>query len=130
MRNIAYDAKRRIVTEAWSPLGRGDTLRNETVVALAAKHGKTPAQFILRWHLDLGVVAIPKSQDPARICDNLDLFDFALDAGDHAQLATLDRGHRLGEHPTHCTEEQSAPIQRRCVEFESKARSATSPVER
>lgn len=96
----AYDAEHGIVTEAWSPIAKGgDLLTDPAVTALAEKHGRTPAQVVLRWHIQLGNVVIPKSVTPARMRENLGLFDFALDDGDLSQLADLDRGERTGPHP-------------------------------
>ena len=70
-------------------------------MAIASKHGKTTAQVILRWHLDLGLMVIPKSSTPSRIRENLDVFDFTLDDEDHAALAKLDEaGGRTGPDPT------------------------------
>lgn len=89
-----------IATEAWSPLGQGKGLLDEPVLAtVAAKHGKTPAQVVLRWHLQLGNVVIPKSVTPSRIAENLAVFDFTLDDEDMAALATLDSGARIGPDP-------------------------------
>jgi 2,5-diketo-D-gluconate reductase A len=89
-----------IVTEAWSPLARGgDILSNDTVVAIAERHNVTPGQVILRWHLDLGNVIIPKSVNPARMASNLDLFRIRLDATDHERFAALDEGIRIGPDP-------------------------------
>jgi 2,5-diketo-D-gluconate reductase A len=101
----AYDTAHGIVTEAWSPLGRDDVLGSVVITALARKHGRTAAQIVLRWHLELGTVAIPKSQTAARIHENLGLFDFVLDPDDLAAIAALDRGHRLGDDPDTSTEE-------------------------
>ncbi|MEV4332135.1 aldo/keto reductase [Streptomyces sp. NPDC049597] len=93
-------ARHGIATEAWSPLGQGKGLLDvPTVVAVAQKHGRTPAQVVLRWHLQLGNVVIPKSVTPARIRENIDVFDFELDADDLAAFAALDEGKRLGPHP-------------------------------
>ena len=90
-----------IVTESWSPLGRGAGLKKPEIVAIAGKHGKTPAQVILRWHLDLGLMVIPKSSTPSRIRENLAVFDFTLDDEDHAALAKLDEaGGLIGPDPT------------------------------
>ena len=90
-----------IVTESWSPLGQGAGLKKPEIAAIATKHGKTPAQVVLRWHLDLGLMVIPKSSTPARIKENLDVFDFTLDEDDHAALAKLDdAGGRIGPDPT------------------------------
>ncbi|WP_327153920.1 aldo/keto reductase [Streptomyces tubercidicus] len=96
----AFHARHDIVTEAWSPLGQGKGLLTDpTVTELAAKHGKTPAQVVLRWHLQLGNVAIPKSVTPSRIAENIDVFDFELDDADLTALAGLDSGNRLGPDP-------------------------------
>jgi diketogulonate reductase-like aldo/keto reductase len=96
----AFHAEHRIVTESWSPLGQGKGLLEEPLLKeLAAKHGKTPAQVVIRWHLDLGLVVIPKSVTPSRIRENLDVFDFRLDAEDLAQIAPLNVGKRLGGDP-------------------------------
>ncbi|MFC8079670.1 aldo/keto reductase [Streptomyces sp. NPDC057307] len=96
----ALDAEHGIVTEAWSPLGSGKGLLEvPTVLAIARKHGRTAAQTVLRWHLQLGNVAIPKSVTPSRIKENFDPFGFELDAEDLAALAALDSGTRLGSDP-------------------------------
>ncbi len=95
-----FHAEHGIVTEAWSPIARGgDNLLDETLVAIADKHGVSTAQVILRWHLDQGHVVIPKSVNQDRMATNLDLFDLTLDADDHAQIATLDAGMRVGPDP-------------------------------
>ena len=89
-----------IVTEAWSPLGKGTTLANPTIRALAEAHGQTPAQIVLRWHIQLGNVVIPKSVTPARIASNFDVFDFELTAEDMFAIGALDSpGGRLGPDP-------------------------------
>jgi 2,5-diketo-D-gluconate reductase A len=88
-----------IRTEAWSPLGRGQVLEDPVVLELAAAHRRTAAQIILRWHLQLGNVVIPKASSYARIRENLDVFGFTLSASDMASLAALERGHRTGSHP-------------------------------
>ncbi|MFD1714426.1 aldo/keto reductase [Amnibacterium flavum] len=94
-----YDTANGILTEAWSPLARGRVLGNDVLDRIAAKYGKTPAQVVIRWHLELGNVVIPKSVTPSRIAENADVFDFALDQDDMAQIATLDSGERTGMHP-------------------------------
>ncbi|QUH03372.1 aldo/keto reductase [Saccharopolyspora erythraea] len=95
-----YDAEHGIATEAWSPLAKGGELLSEPVVAdLARKHGRTPAQVVLRWHLQLGNVVIPKSVTPSRMRENLDVFGFALDEADLTTLAALDRDERTGPDP-------------------------------
>ncbi len=88
-----------IRTEAWSPLGRGHVLADPVVQACAAEHGRTAAQIILRWHIQLGNIAIPKASSEARIRENLDVFGFELSARDMDALAGLDRGQRTGSHP-------------------------------
>ena len=94
-----FHAEHGIVTEAWSPISRGEKLGDPTVGGIADKHGVTSAQVILRWHLDLGNVVIPKSVDPGRMAENLDLFGFQLDAHDTEAIATLDSGLRVGPDP-------------------------------
>ncbi len=96
----AFHAEHAIATEAWSPLGSGKGLLDDPKIgAIAAKHGKSPAQVVLRWHLQLGNVVIPKSVTPSRIRENIDVFDFELDADDLATLAGLDAGRRTGPDP-------------------------------
>lgn len=96
----AYDADFGIRTEAWSPLAKGGALLTEPVVeALAKQYERTPAQVVLRWHLQLGNIVIPKSVTPARIRENLNVFDFALTADGMTTLSTLDRGERTGPDP-------------------------------
>jgi 2,5-diketo-D-gluconate reductase A len=96
----AFHAERGIVTEAWSPLGQGELLRDATITAIARKHGRTPAQVVIRWHLDAGHVAIPKSSKPARVRENFDVFGFTLDADDRERIAALDRRDgRMGLDP-------------------------------
>lgn len=99
------EANRRlgIATEAWSPLAQGAVLGEEPVVAIAARYGKTPAQVVLRWHLQQGRVVIPKSVTPARIAANLDVFDFALAADELAAIDGLERDGRTGPHPADFT---------------------------
>ncbi|HEY1157307.1 MAG TPA: aldo/keto reductase, partial [Arthrobacter sp.] len=88
-----------IRTEAWSPLGRGEVLADPVIQACAAEHGRTPAQVILRWHMQLGNIAIPKASSEARIRENLDVFGFRLSDRDMTAINALDRGHRIGSHP-------------------------------
>jgi diketogulonate reductase-like aldo/keto reductase len=96
----AFNAEHGIATEAWSPLGSGKGLLDDPeIVALAAKHSRTPAQVVLRWHIQLGNIVIPKSVTPSRIRENIDVFDFELDGKDLAVLAGLDNGTRLGPDP-------------------------------
>ena len=95
----AWHAEHGIATEAWSPLAQGDLLVNETISAVAARHDRTPAQVILRWHLQLGNVVIPKSVTPKRIRENCELFDFELGDEDMTEIAALDVGQRIGPDP-------------------------------
>jgi 2,5-diketo-D-gluconate reductase A len=88
-----------ILTEAWSPLAQGGLLEEETIETIAAHHERTPAQVILRWHLQLGNVVIPKSATPERIRENFELFDFALSEDDMAAIERLDSGERTGPDP-------------------------------
>ncbi|MEU8176730.1 aldo/keto reductase [Microbispora hainanensis] len=95
-----FHAERGIATEAWSPLGQGKGLLDLPVLAeIGAKYGKTPAQVVLRWHIQLGNVVIPKSVTPSRIRENIDVFDFALSPEDMATINGLDEGRRLGPDP-------------------------------
>jgi 2,5-diketo-D-gluconate reductase A len=96
----AWHLEHGIATEAWSPLAQGDLLVNETIAAVASRHGRTPAQVILRWHLQLGNVVIPKSATPARIRENFEVFDFELDDEDMTEIAALDVGRRIGPDPS------------------------------
>ncbi|MGX9671839.1 aldo/keto reductase [Mycobacterium sp. HM-7] len=88
-----------IATEAWSPLGQGSLLEDPIITAIAERHGKTPAQVLIRWHVQLGNIVIPKSVNPERIASNFDVFDFELSDEDMASIATLDNGTRLGPDP-------------------------------
>jgi 2,5-diketo-D-gluconate reductase A len=91
--HVAYDSAHNIVTVAWSPLGQGSDLLNEqTLATIAATYGKTPAQVVLRWDIDLGVVAIPRSSNPERLAQNIDIFDFTLTADEIAAISALDTG--------------------------------------
>jgi 2,5-diketo-D-gluconate reductase A len=96
----AADADHNLLTEAWSPLGQGKGLLEDPVLKrIGAKHGKSAAQAVLRWHLQVGNVVIPKSVTPSRIKENLDVFDFELDAADLAEIDALDQGKRFGPDP-------------------------------
>jgi len=100
----AHHAATGVLTESWSPLGRSTVIDLPLIQDLARKHGRTPAQVILRWHLELGLVVIPKSVTPSRIAENIDVFDFRLDASDMAALARLDDpGGRVGPDPMSMT---------------------------
>ncbi|GAA4223399.1 diketogulonate reductase-like aldo/keto reductase [Streptosporangium album] len=94
-----FHARHGIVTEAWSPLAQGAALKDPLITGIAGRYGKTPAQVVLRWHVQLGNVVIPKSVTPARIRENIDVFDFALTDDDMAAIARLDEGDRTGPDP-------------------------------
>ncbi|MDH6223713.1 MULTISPECIES: aldo/keto reductase [Streptomyces] len=95
-----FHAEQGIATEAWSPLGSGKGLLEvPAIVAIAQKHGRTPAQVVLRWHLQTGNIVIPKSVTPSRIKENIEVFDFSLDDEDLAAIRALDEGRRLGADP-------------------------------
>ncbi|MFJ8442589.1 aldo/keto reductase [Kitasatospora griseola] len=96
----ALHAEHGIATEAWSPLGQGgDLLAEPALLKIAEKHGRSAAQVVLRWHLQSGVIAIPKSVTPARIRENLDVTGFELDAEDLAAIAAVETGKRIGPDP-------------------------------
>ncbi len=95
----AFHAEHNIVTEAWSPLAQGDLLDNAKLGTIAQAHSKTPAQVVLRWHMQLGNVAIPKSVTPERIAANIDVFDFELTGDEMVTIDTLGNGERRGPDP-------------------------------
>lgn len=95
----AADARHGIVTEAWSPLAQGAVLADPAITAIAERLGRTPAQVILRWHLQQGRVVIPKSVTPSRIAENLHLFGFELTAADLGAIDALESDGRVGPHP-------------------------------
>ncbi|MDQ3765576.1 MAG: aldo/keto reductase [Actinomycetota bacterium] len=107
----AFDAQHAIITQSWSPLGGvnrywagnpnadKDPLQEPVITQLAAKYGKTPAQVILRWHIEHGLCAIPKSVKPHRIAENIDIFDFALTPEEVTAIDALDTGVRSGPNP-------------------------------
>ncbi|MBA3305665.1 MAG: aldo/keto reductase [Thermoleophilaceae bacterium] len=95
-----FHAEHGILTEAWSPLAQGELLDDTVVAKIAEAHERTPAQVILRWHVEVGNIAIPKSVNRERIRQNIELFDFELSAGETDQLAQLGSdGGRVGPHP-------------------------------
>lgn len=99
----AFDAELGIVTQAWSPLARGHALDpqhgGDVLAGVGARYGKSAAQVVLRWHVQLGNAVIPKSVTPARIRENIDVFDFELDSDDLAAIAGLETGERTGVDP-------------------------------
>lgn len=91
--HVTYDHAHDIVTVAWSPLGQGKGLLDEPLFAtIGAKYGKTPAQIVLRWNVEIGIVTIPRSSNPQRLAQNLAIFDFALTADEIAAISALDTG--------------------------------------
>lgn len=91
--HVEYDRAHDIATVAWSPLGAGKGLLDDpALVKIAANYGKTPAQIVLRWNIELGIVTIPRSSNPTRLAQNLDIFDFALTADEVAAISALDTG--------------------------------------
>jgi 2,5-diketo-D-gluconate reductase A len=94
-----FDARNGIMTQAWSPLGHGQLVDDPTVHEVARRHGRTTAQILLRWNLDLGNIVISKSVTPGRINSNLEVFDFELTDEDRNALATLNNGARTGPDP-------------------------------
>jgi 2,5-diketo-D-gluconate reductase A len=95
----AYDADHRIATEAWSPIARGNVLGDPAVGSVAERRGKSPAQVVLRWHIQRGDIVFPKSVTPSRIQENFELFDFELDDADMAAISALNRDERTGPDP-------------------------------
>lgn len=97
----AFHEKHNIATESWGPLGQGSLVADEKLAAIGRKYGKTPAQVILRWHLDNGFIVIPKSSNASRIRENIDVFDFNLNADDMRVIEAMDdKGGRVGPDPT------------------------------
>jgi 2,5-diketo-D-gluconate reductase A len=96
-----YDAEHGIATEAWSPIAQGECLDDHAIEKIAGRHGRTPAQVVLHWHIQRGNIVFPKSATPERIRENFEVFDFELDAGDVEAIEALDRGEdgRTGPHP-------------------------------
>jgi 2,5-diketo-D-gluconate reductase A len=96
----AWHAEHGVATEAYSPLAQGGVLEDETIATIAAHHDRSPAQTILRWHLQLGNIVIPKSVTPERIRENFEIADFELSEDDMAAIARLDSGERTGPDPS------------------------------
>jgi 2,5-diketo-D-gluconate reductase A len=95
----SFHAERGIATEAWSPLGRGQILNDPVINELAESIGRTPAQVVLRWHVQLGNIVIPRSVTPSRIEENFQIFDFELDDDALQAIEQLDEGERIGPDP-------------------------------
>ena len=94
-----FNARHGIMTQAWSPLAHGQLICDPTVATIAERHGKTAAQILLRWNLELGNAVLSKSVTPERIRSNMEIFDFELTGDDHAALGTLNTGTRTGPDP-------------------------------
>jgi 2,5-diketo-D-gluconate reductase A len=94
-----YHAEHGIATEAWSPIARGALLTDPTITAIAASHDRTPAQVVLRWHIQLGNIIFPKSVTPDRIRENFEIFDFELSEGELDRISALNRDERIGPDP-------------------------------
>jgi 2,5-diketo-D-gluconate reductase A len=94
-----FCAEHQIAVEAWSPLGRGNVLGDPTIAAIARRAAKTPAQVVLRWHLERGDIVFPKSVTPDRIRENIDIFDFGLSADEVEAISALNRNERTGPDP-------------------------------
>ncbi len=97
----SYDEEHGIATEAWSPIAQGDVLDDPVVTEIAAKLGRTPAQVVLRWHVQRGNIIFPKSVTPERIRENFEIFDFEIEPADLEQIDGLERGEpgRIGPNP-------------------------------
>jgi len=95
----AYNAAHGIATEAWSPIGRNKFADNAVMLGIASKHGKSVTQVIIRWHIQLGNLVIPKTSNPDRLVENIDVFDFELSHAEMAAIAALDTGVRYGPSP-------------------------------
>ena len=96
---LRFNTEHNIITQAWSPLGRGKRLDDPVLLKLAEAHGKTPAQIILRWHLQNGIAIIPKSVHQERIKANADIFDFELSPAEMQQIDGLNTNHRISKEP-------------------------------
>ena len=94
-----FCADHQIAVEAWSPIAQGKVLDDPTIAEIAKRVGKTPAQVVLRWHIERGDIVFPKSVTPERIAENLDIFDFELSGADVEAITALDKGERTGPDP-------------------------------
>ena len=97
----AAHARHGIITQSWTPLGGGRSFDAPEIAAIATRTGKSPAQVILRWHIEIGCAVIPRSTRAAGLAENLNVFDFALTKADHTAIASLDRAERVGPDPDH-----------------------------
>jgi 2,5-diketo-D-gluconate reductase A len=96
---LDFDGRHRIATEAWSPIARGAVLGDATIEAVARENGRSPAQVVLRWHVQRGSIVFPKSGSPQRMAENFEIFDFTLSEGDMQRISALDRQQRMGPDP-------------------------------
>lgn len=96
---LAFDAEHEIATEAWSPIAQGLVLDDPVIVEIAGRYGRSAAQVVLRWHIQLGTIVFPKSLKPARMAENFAIFDFELAEGDMALISALNRDERTGPDP-------------------------------
>jgi 2,5-diketo-D-gluconate reductase A len=94
-----FHAQQGIVTEAWSPLARGQAISERAIEEIADRHGRTPAQVILRWHIQLGNAVIPRSVNPSRIEENFGIFDFSLGTDEMEAIGSLEESARVGPDP-------------------------------
>ncbi|HEX2903563.1 MAG TPA: aldo/keto reductase [Jatrophihabitans sp.] len=95
----AFDAQHQIATEAWSPIAQGGVLQDPTINTIAQEHGKTAAQVVLRWHIELGNIVFPKSVTPSRMKENFEIFDFELSAEEIGMISGLNKNERTGPDP-------------------------------
>ena len=95
----AYGADHQIATEAWSPIAQGGVLADPTITAIAESTGRTPAQVVLRWHIQIGNIVFPKSANPQRIRENFEIFDFELPDSDVVSIGALNKDERTGPDP-------------------------------
>jgi 2,5-diketo-D-gluconate reductase A len=96
---LDFDGRHEIATQAWSPLARGDVLRDPVIEEVARDNARTPAQVVLRWHVERGSIVFPKSRSPRRMEENFEIFDFALSEEDMNRISALDRHERTGPDP-------------------------------
>ena len=96
---IAYNTQHSILTQAWSPLARGQVLDNPLISKIAVEHGKSNSQIVLRWHIQRGTAVIPKSTSRDRIIENLNVFDFELSEAQMLEISSLNRNYRTGVDP-------------------------------
>jgi len=96
---LDFDGRHEIATQAWAPLARGGVMGDPVIEAVARANDRTPAQVVLRWHVERGSIIFPKSSSPRRLEENFEIFDFALSEEDMNRISALDRDERTGPHP-------------------------------